>query len=93
MSLMQQPKDKRLEQRLTEAQRDLITRGAEAKGKTVSHFVIESACHAAELAILDQSVTYLDDAAFNEFLALLDEPPRQVPGLDDLFSKKAHWIA
>lgn len=93
MSLIQQPKDKRLEQRLTEAQRDLISRGADAKGKSVSDFVIESACLAAELAILDKRVTYMTESDFDKFLAMLDEPPRQVPGLDELFSKKAPWLA
>lgn len=93
MSLIQQPKDKRLEQRLTEAQRDLISRGAEAKGKSLSDFVIESACLAAELAILDKRVTYMSESGFQKLLAMLDEPPRLVPGLDDLFSKKAPWLA
>jgi len=93
MTLIQQPKDKRLEQRLTEAQRDLIARGAEAKGKSLSDFVIESACLAAELAILDKRVTYMSAPDFDAFTALLDEPPKSVAGLDKLFAKKAPWLA
>ena len=93
MSLIQQPKDKRLEQRVTEAQRDLISRGAEAKGKSLSDFVIEASCLAAELAILDKRVTYMSESSFQKLLAMLDEPPKNIPGLDDLFSKKAPWLA
>lgn len=93
MTLMQQPKDKRLEQRLTEAQRALIARGAEAKGKSLSDFVIESACLAAELAILDQRITYLSADDFESFTERLAQPAKSIDGLDKLFEKKAPWLA
>lgn len=93
MTLVQNGKDKRLEQRVSDAQRVLITRGAEARGKNVSEFVIESACLAAELAIMDQRVFFVDENSFDEFAARLDAPVQNNPGLERLFAKRAPWLA
>jgi uncharacterized protein (DUF1778 family) len=93
MTVIQQTKQERLEQRVTSAQRALIERGAQATGKSMSEFVIESSCLAAEMAILDQRVTYLDSETFDRFLALLDEPPKYNEGIERLFAKKAPWLA
>ena len=92
MAIAHDVKGKRLEQRVTEAQRDLIERGAQAKNKTLSEFVIESACLAAEMAILDQRSTSFSFEAFDRFTALLDEAPQNNAGLTDLFSKRAPWL-
>lgn len=93
MSLVHGAKDKRLEQRVTEAQRQLIQRGADAKGKSLSEFVIESSCLAAEMAILDQRITFVEPDVFDRFSQRLDEESQSLDGLTDLFEKKAPWIA
>lgn len=93
MAIVHDVKAKRLEQRVTEAQRALIERGAEVKNKTLSEFVIESACLAAEMAILDQRTTTVSVDAFDRFAARLDQAPQNNAGLADLFSKRAPWLA
>lgn len=93
MTVIQHTKQERLEQRVTSAQRALIERGAQATGKSLSEFVIESACLSAELAIMDQRVFYLDDEEFDAFVAKLDAPPQHNPGIERLFAKRAPWLA
>lgn len=93
MSIIQQPKQDRLEQRVSSAQRALIERGAQAKGKTLSEFVIESACLSAELAIMDQRMFFLDDEEYDAFVTRLDAPAQNNPGLERLFAKRAPWLA
>jgi uncharacterized protein (DUF1778 family) len=50
---------------LTQAQLDLISRGAEAKGATISGFVIQASWAAAERAILEERTL-----AFNSIFAV-----------------------
>jgi hypothetical protein len=86
-----QPKNARIEFRLSDAQRDLIARGAEASNKTLSEFVIEHVTLAAEMAILDRRIITLDPEAFAQFEEILDRPARVNEGLKDLFSRGAAW--
>jgi uncharacterized protein (DUF1778 family) len=72
-------------------QKDLIDRAAHATGKTRTEFVLESACKAAEDALLDQRMFYLDEERFEQFMELLDAPPQPNEKLRALLSRKAPW--
>jgi uncharacterized protein (DUF1778 family) len=74
-------RDVPLNLRATEQQRQLIDRAAEVLGKSRSEFMLESAVRAAEDVMLDQTYFVLSDEAFDEFLAILEEP---VPPTDEL---------
>lgn len=74
-------RDVPLNLRATEQQRQLIDRAAEVLGKSRSEFMLESAVRAAEDVMLDQTYFVLSDEAFDEFLAMLEEP---VPPTDEL---------
>lgn len=52
---------------------------------------LESACQAAENALLDQRLFMLEDADFDEFNKLLDAPVKVNPGLKALLAKRAPW--
>lgn len=84
-------KSARIEFRVSDAQRDLIARGAEASNKTLSEFVIEHVTLAAEMAILDRRIIALEPEAFDEFQKLLDRPAQVNQALRDLFAKSAAW--
>lgn len=71
-------------------QRDLIDRAAQALGKSRSDFMLESACREAEAVLLDRRYFTLDEAAFDAFLARLDEPA-PARELVDLLAAKAPW--
>lgn len=84
-------KKENLNVRIAPDELDLIRRGAEASGKSVSAFVVEAARANAEKAILDQRFFYLDAAAFDEVEAMLSNPAKVVPELKKLFDTPVKW--
>ncbi|MEQ1950721.1 DUF1778 domain-containing protein [Mesorhizobium sp. CN2-181] len=79
--------------RITADALDLIKRGAQASGKTVSAFVLEAASAQAEKALLDQRFFHLDAQVFDEIEEMLSKPGEPRPELVELFraTKKARW--
>ncbi len=72
-------------------QRDLIDHAASLLGKNRSDFMLEAACERAQAVLLDQIHFALDTGKFQQFLDLLDAPPKPDPGLERLFALKAPW--
>jgi uncharacterized protein (DUF1778 family) len=72
-------------------QRDLIDQAASALGKNRSDFMLEAACERAQSVLLDQVFFRLDADKFEQFVALLDAPPKPNPGLERLMAVKAPW--
>lgn len=72
-------------------QRDLIDHAADLLGKSRSDFMLEAACERAQAVVLDQVHFTLDADKFQQFLDLLDAPPKPNPGLERLFALKAPW--
>src|SRR5262245_24157787 len=69
-------KSERVMARVTREQKQLLQRGAEIRGQTLTEFVVASAQEAATRAILDREVIELsvrDSRAFAE--GLIDSPP------------------
>ncbi len=81
----------RLGLRATQRQQQLIHRAAEALNKSVTEFVLESACEAAENTLLDQRLFMLEDDDWQKFKAALDQPVKVKPGLQNLMKEKAPW--
>lgn len=72
-------------------QRDLIDQAALVLGKNRSDFMLEAACERAEAVLLDQVFFRLDAEKFDQFVALLDAPPKPNPGLERLMAIKEPW--
>lgn len=72
-------------------QKMLIDRAAETLGKSRSEFMLETACREAETVLLDKRYFVLSQAAFNEFTAMLDKPPKENPKLRRLLQTRAPW--
>lgn len=68
------PKTKRLNFRISNAQGELLRRGANVTGKSVTEFIVESACLVAECELAVQNVFKLPPGQWKEFLAALDKP-------------------
>lgn len=81
------PKEARLNLRLRAADDDLIRRAATEAGQTVSDFLTTSALERAHEVLADQRTFALDEATWDEFVALLDQPARPDPRLVELFSR------
>ena len=72
-------------------QRDLIDHAATLLGKTRSDFMLEASCDRAQSVVLDQFHFTLDADNFQQFVDLLDAPPKDNLGLERLFAVKTPW--
>lgn len=81
----------RLGIRATPQQQMLILSAAEAVNKSVTEFILQSACEAAENALLNQRFFLLNDEEWEGFQETLERPARVKPGLKKLLREKAPW--
>jgi uncharacterized protein (DUF1778 family) len=77
--------------RATAHLRDLIDRAAALLGQNRSEFMLDSARLRAEDVLLDQKLFSLDENQYQDFINLLDEPPKPTEELRKLLSAKAPW--
>lgn len=77
--------------RIKAADRGLIDRAAELTGKTRTDFILDATRRAAEEAILDRTLFVLDQDAYDQFVARLDEPPRENERLRRALQTPAPW--
>lgn len=81
----------RLGIRATPRQQMLILRAAEAVNKSVTDFILDSACDAAENTLLNQRFFLLNDEEWKNFQEALERPAKVKPGLQKLLKEKAPW--
>lgn len=81
----------RLGIRATPEQESILKRAAEIRHKTLTEFVLDSACAAAEQTLLDQRLFMVTGEQYGALIDLLDQPPQENSGIRRLFSKKAPW--
>ncbi len=72
-------------------QRDLIDQAASLLGKSRSDFMLETACARAQEVVLDQVFFVVNGEKFEQFVAMLDAPPKPNPGLERLLSRRPIW--
>jgi len=84
-------KSARLGIRATPEQEILLKRAAEIRHKSLTDFILDSACTEAEHTLLDQRLITVSGRRYRSLLELLDQPPQDNPGLLRLFAKKAPW--
>ena len=77
--------------RATHEQEMVLRRAADVSHKSLTEFILESACQAAEQTLLDQRLFMVPGSQYQALLDLLERPARKNPGLKDLFSKPAPW--
>ena len=70
--------------------RTLIDRAAKAQGKTRSDFMIDAARRAAEESLLDQALVRVDQATYEHFMQVLDQPPNG-EGYERLMAATKPW--
>jgi uncharacterized protein (DUF1778 family) len=81
----------RLGLRATPEQEKVLRRAADVSRKSLTDFILDSACLAAEHTLLDQRLFMVSGAQYQALLDLLDQPEKDNPGLQELFSRKAPW--
>jgi uncharacterized protein (DUF1778 family) len=83
----------RLGLRATPRQEAVLRRAADVANKSLTDFILDSACQAAEQTLLDQRLFLVSGSQYEALLDLLDRPEQASEGLRDLFSRKAPWDA
>src|SRR5690606_31957447 len=83
----------RLGLRATPEQEVVLRRAAEVARKSLTDFIRDSACLAAERTVPDQRLFMVSGSQYQALLDLLDRPEQPSAGLADLFSRKAPWDA
>jgi len=81
----------RLGLRATPQQEAVLRRAAEVANKSMTDFILDSACQAAERTLLDQRLFLVSGSQSQALLEMLDRPAQDNPGLQDLFSRSAPW--
>ena len=77
--------------RTTPQQESVLRRAAEVAHKSLTDFVLDSACQAAEQTLLDQRMFLVSGEQATSLMDLLDRPAQDNPGLRELFARKAPW--
>ncbi len=83
----------RLGLRTTPSQEAVLRRAAEVSRKSMTDFILDSACLAAEQTLLDQRLFLLTGQQSQTLLDLLDRPAQHNAGLQDLFARRPPWAA
>ena len=81
----------RLGLRATPEQEAVLRRAAEVAHKSLTDFVLDAACQAAEQTLLDQRLFMVSGSQYQALLELLEHPERDNAGLADLFAHRAPW--
>lgn len=83
----------RLGLRATPEQEAMLRRAAEVAHQSLTQFILDSACRAAEQTLLDQRLFMVDGGQMQALMDLLDQPEQPNEGLRDLFARPAPWNA
>ena len=83
----------RLGLRATREQEAVLRRAADVAHKSLTDFILDSACLAAQQTLLDQRLFVVSGSQCQELMDLLERPAEPNEGLQDLFSRKAPWDA
>lgn len=81
----------RLGLRATREQEAVLRRAADAARKSLTDFILDSACLAAEQTLLDQRLFMVSGSQYRALMDLLDRPAQDNPGLNDLFARPVPW--
>ncbi len=87
MSTTSKDKPTRLNIRVSEHEKDVITRAADKVKTTVSNFVLQKAYAEAQAVLAEQNQFRLPEKKWQEFCKALDAPPKDIPALRKLLIK------
>ena len=90
-SISRTSRSARLGLRATPEQEAILRRAADIAHKSLTDFILDSACHAAEQTLLDQRLFVVSGEQYQDLLDMLDQPVQDNQGLQDLFSRNAPW--
>ena len=87
MATANDSKPSRLNIRISEHEKDVITRAAMTLNTSVSSFVLGKAYDEAKAILADQSQFRLNDSQWRKFCTALDSPPKKNIALQQLLTE------
>lgn len=81
----------RLGLRATPEQEAVLRRAADVAHKSLTDFILDSACQAAEQTLLDQRLFMASGSQYRSLMDLLERPAQDNEGVRDLFARPAPW--
>jgi uncharacterized protein (DUF1778 family) len=93
MSLTPESRSERVDLRMTPAAKRTLMQAAAAENKTLTEFLLDRGLHAAFETLADRRTFVLNDDQWQAFVAELDRPPADNPGLRQLLNRKPVWQA
>ena len=69
----------------------MLRRAAQVAHKSLTDYILDSACLAAEQTLLDQRLFMVTGSQYQALMDLLDRPAQENEGLARLFSRSAPW--
>ena len=87
MSTSSESKPTRLNIRVSEHEKEVLTKAAEAMHTTVSNFVLQRAYAEAQTVLAEQNRFRLSDQKWRQFCKALDAPPKDIPALRKLLTQ------
>jgi uncharacterized protein (DUF1778 family) len=84
-------RSRRIELRVSREQATLLGLAAEARHKSLTDFILDSACAASEQALLEQRLFMVSGQDYRTLMDMLNGPAKRNPGLRKLFSKPGPW--
>jgi uncharacterized protein (DUF1778 family) len=86
-STLRAPRARRLNLRTSAEQEELLRRCAQARGESLTDFIIRCACAEAEQMLADSAIFSLNAEQWGAFVAALDRPVQPRPRLQRLFAE------
>ena len=85
-------RNRRLDLRITQSERELIERAIATTGSGLTEFVVGSAVEAAQRVLADRDRFELTAQAAAEWDAINDPPARDLPGLRALMERPSPFV-
>jgi uncharacterized protein (DUF1778 family) len=80
-------KEQRLSIRATESEKEILAQAAKMQHTNISQFVLQTSLTAASAILVDQTEFRLSPDQWEEFCQRLDEKPKVISALQELFSE------
>lgn len=81
----------RLGLRATAQQEAVLRRAAQVANKSLTDYILDNACLAAEQTLLDQRLFMVTSSQYETLIELLEQPEQENAGMTRLFSRAAPW--
>jgi uncharacterized protein (DUF1778 family) len=84
-------RSERIDLQMSPDTRRTLERAATASNKSLAQYLVDTGLDAANASLTEQRVFRLDKKRWDDFMAALDAPPQDNPGLRKLLARKPAW--